>query len=368
MFFRPLDTTLSHIAVLGNALPRRCGLATYTSHSVQALRKAQPTMAIDHYAMDDGHGVSYGPNIAMAIPADDVSAYVRAAQAITKSGAQLLWIHHEFGIFGGGAGGHLLTLLRHLDMPVVVTLHTVLARPNEDQRKVMNILIGTADRLIVMAKEAARILMDVHQVDPSQVAIIPHGAPDRPLSDTLPFKAKLGLGQGPIVLTFGLLSPGKGIETAIRALPPVVTRHSELRYFIVGATHPALVRERGEAYRESLKALAQELCVDEHVHFVDRFVGDEELLDYLQAADIYLTPYLGHEQVTSGTLSYALAMGKPIISTPYIHAEEVCDGRFPGREVHKPGGAAGSERRSPVARRSDSRDCRDDRRCWHHPA
>jgi glycosyltransferase involved in cell wall biosynthesis len=323
MFFRPLDTHLSYIAVLGNALPRRCGLATYTSHSVQALRKTHPALAIDHYAMDDGHGISYDRDVAMAIPADDVSAYVRAARAIAQAGAQLLWIHHEFGIFGGAAGDHLLTLLRHLDMPVVVTLHTVLERPNHDQRRVMHALVGAADRLIVMAQEAARILVEAYHVDPARIEVIPHGAPDRPLSDTRPFKTRLGLGEGPIVLTFGLLSPGKGIEAAIRALPSVVARHPDLRYFIVGATHPALVREQGEAYRDSLVALAENLGVDRHVRFVDRFLDDEELLDYLQAADIYLTPYPGREQVTSGTLSYALAMGKAIISTPYIHAEEV---------------------------------------------
>lgn len=326
MFFRALDTDLSHIAVLGNALPRRCGLATYTSHSVEALRRAYPAVTIDHYAMDDGHGIFYGDDVAMAIPADDVSAYVRAARTITQSGAQLLWIHHEFGIFGGAAGDHLLALLRHLDVPLVVTLHTVLARPNDDQRRMMHALVGAADRLIVMAREAARILVETYHVDPARIEVIPHGAPDRPLYDTRRFKARLDLGDGPIVLTFGLLSPGKGIETAIRALPPVVARHPDLRYFIVGATHPTLVREQGETYRESLIALAHTLGVDGHVRFVDRFLDDEELLDYLQAADIYLTPYPGREQVTSGTLSYALAMGKPIISTPYIHAEEVLGG------------------------------------------
>lgn len=323
MFLRPLYSDISHIAVLGNALPRRCGLATYTSHSVQALRQAYPAIKIDHYAMDDGHGADYGGSIAMAIPADDVSAYVRAALAIKRSGAQILWIHHEFGIFGGTAGDYLLTLLRHLDIPVVITLHTVLAQPNDDQRRVTQALIRAADRLIVMAREGARLLTDVYHVPPDRIAVIPHGAPDRALSATQPLKDRLGLGDGPIVLTFGLLSPGKGIETAIRALPPVVARHPDLRYFIVGATHPALVRREGESYRESLVALARELEVDEQVRFVDRFLEDEELLDYLQAADIYLTPYPGREQVTSGTLSYALAMGKPIISTPYIHAEEV---------------------------------------------
>jgi len=322
MFFQSLDTSLSHIAVLGNALPRRCGLATYTSHSVEALRAAYPQLTIDHYAMDDGHGDAYGDDVALTIPAQDVSAYVRAARAMQTSGARLLWIHHEFGIFGGPAGDYLLALLRHLDLPVIVTFHTVLAEPDADQRRVMRALVGASDRLIVMAQEAARLLSEVYNADPRLIEVIPHGAPDRALCDSRVFKDKLDLGSGPMVLTFGLLSPGKGIETAIRALPPVVHEHPGLHYLIVGATHPALVREQGETYRESLRALAQELGVERHVGFVDRFLEDEELLDYLQAADVYLTPYLGLNQVTSGTLSYALAMGKPVISTPYIHARE----------------------------------------------
>jgi len=322
MFFRTLDTSLSHIAVLGNALPRRCGLATYTSHSVAALRETFPEMQVDHYAMDDGQGVTYGPDVAMTIPADDVSAYIRAAAAIRRSGAQLLWVHHEFGIFGGPAGRYLLALLDHLDLPVVVTLHTLLSHPDRDQARVMQGLLAAADRVIVMAHEAAHMLADLYKVDPRIVRTIPHGAPDRPLCDTAPCKAALGLGDGPIMLTFGLLSPGKGIETAIEALPPVVARQPGLRYLVVGATHPALVRDQGEAYRESLAALAARLGMERHVRFVDRFLEDDELLDYLQATDIYLTPYVGEEQITSGTLAYALALGRPVVSTPYVHARE----------------------------------------------
>ncbi|OJY71180.1 MAG: glycosyl transferase family 1 [Sphingobium sp. 66-54] len=322
MFFRTLDVSLSHIAVLGNALPRRCGLATYTSHSVAALREAFPGLKVDHYAMDDGQSIAYGPDVAMTIPADDVSAYVRAAAAIRRSGAQLLWVHHEFGIFGGPAGRHLLVLLEHLDLPVVTTLHTLLSHPDPDQARVMQGLLAASDRLIVMARKGARMLADQYQVDPRIVRMIPHGAPDRPLRESGRLKEKLGLGDGPIVLTFGLLSPGKGIETAIQALPPVVAKQPDLRYLVVGATHPALVRDQGETYRESLIALAARLGMGEHVRFVDRFLEDEELLDYLQAADIYLTPYPGEEQITSGTLAYALALGRPVVSTPYVHARE----------------------------------------------
>lgn len=322
MFVQRIGAPLTHVAVLGNALPRRCGLATYTTHSVEALRCAFPGVRIDHYAMDDGHGVQYGDDVAMTIRADDLSQYVRAATTIARSGAQCLFIQHEFGIFGGSAGAHLLTLLRHINMPVVVTLHTVLAEPDADQMRVMRAIVDKADGLIVMADHARALLEKVYDANPSRIAVIPHGAPDRPLVPAAQLKAKLGLRDGPIVLTFGLLSPGKGIETAIEALPPVVAQHPDLRYLVVGATHPALIREQGEHYRETLIEKARALGLSDHVQFIDRFLDDDELLDHLQACDIYLTPYLGREQVTSGTLSYALAMGRPVISTPYIHARE----------------------------------------------
>lgn len=322
MFLQPLRPALRHLAVLGNALPRQCGLATYTSHSVQALRQEFPNVVIDHYAMDDGSGVEYGRDVAMTIPADDIAAYVRAGDAIRQSGAQLLWLHHEFGIFGGSAGDHLLPLIAQIDIPLVVTLHTVLPDPDPDQMRVMRTIVARARRVIVMAERAALLLKTVYRVPEKIIDVIPHGAPDRPLSDTACWKERLALGAGPTVMTFGLLSPGKGIETAIRAMPDVVKVQPDLMYLIVGASHPALKRREGEAYRESLKALVTELALERHVRFIDRFLGDEELLDYLQAADIYLTPYPGRNQVTSGTLSYALAMGRPVVSTPYIHAEE----------------------------------------------
>lgn len=322
MLQRKHSRALRHIAVLGNALPRRCGLATYTSHSVAALRQAFPETKIDHYAMDDGSGLEYhDPNIS-TITADELAAYTRAARMIRESGAEILWIHHEFGIFGGAAGDYLLALLDLVDIPIVVTLHTVLSDPNDDQLRVMNALLSRADGLIVMARAAAEILQTRYDVSARKIQVIPHGAPDRPLSPTSPFKRKLGLRDGPVVLTFGLLSPGKGIEVALRALPPVVARYPGLRYLVVGATHPALVRREGEAYRNTLRTLVKDLGLEHSVQFVDCFLDDEDLLDYLQAADIYLTPYLNASQVTSGTLSYALALGKPVISTPYIHAAE----------------------------------------------
>lgn len=317
---------IRHLAVIGNALPRQCGLATYTTHSVQALHKSFPGLVIDHYALDDGHGVTYGADVHRTIPEDDVSAYVRAGAEIERSDAEAIWIQHEFGIFGGSAGKHLLTLLQHSKKPVLITLHTVLAEPDSDQAEVMRALVARADHFIVMAQHAAALLQSVYGVTADCITIIPHGAPDRALRSPAEVKQQLGLGDSPLVLTFGLLSPGKGIEYAIRALPTVLRQHPDLRYMIIGATHPALRREQGEAYRESLIALAEELGVAEHVQLVNRFLDNDELLDHLQACDVYLTPYLGRGQVTSGTLAYALAMGRPVVSTPYIHATEALAG------------------------------------------
>lgn len=322
MYLRPLRPALRHVAVLGNALPRQCGLATYTSHSVAALRAEFPEVSIDHYAMDDGNGAVYGPDVKATICADDVSDYVRAGSAIQRSGAQLLWLHHEFGIFGGSAGDHLIALLRQIDIPLVVTLHTVLPEPNAAQMRVMRAMLGRAGHIIVMARRAADLLQGVYGVAPELIHVVPHGAPDRPLSPTTRWKSLLGLADRPVVLTFGLISPGKGIETAIRAMPAIVAKHPNLVYLVVGASHPALLRQQGEAYRDALHQLVNGLGLDENVRFIDRFLDDEELLDHLQAADIYLTPYAGRNQVTSGTLSYALAMGRPVVSTPYVHAEE----------------------------------------------
>lgn len=311
-----------HVAVVGNALPRRCGLATYTTHSVAALRERFPAMRVDHYAVDDGHGAVYGTDVAGLIAERDVASYVRMGAEIERSGAQALWIQHEFGIFGGPAGEHLLSLLRHVSKPLLMTLHTVLERPDADQMRVMRALADRVDRFIVMADHAARLLTRVYGIDQRDIVIIPHGAPDRALVATSVAKRKLHMAETPLILTFGLLSPGKGIEDAIAAMPAIVAAHPDATYLIAGATHPALIRHQGEAYREALIAKAEELNVGRNVRFINDFLDNDSLLDLLQACDVYLTPYLGRDQVTSGTLSYALSMGRPVVATPYIHAEE----------------------------------------------
>ncbi len=313
----------ARIAVIGNAMPRRCGIATYTSHSVSAMAAAYPDLIIDHYAVDDGHGdISY-PDSIHTITQNDRSAYIDAAEAIGDAGTMAIWVQHEFGIFGGAAGDFLLDLLRRTALPLVVTLHTVLSAPNADEERVMRAIIDRADRLVVMADHGKTILIDRYGVDAATIAVIPHGVPDRALIDASEAKAKVGLPQRPTVMTFGLLAPSKGIDTMIAALPAILDAQPATLYYVLGATHPAVKRKHGETYRAGLIAQAEALGVADAVRFDDRFFDDDDLLDWLQAADVYATPYDNPQQVTSGALSYAVAMGRPVVATPYVHACEI---------------------------------------------
>lgn len=313
----------AHIAVIGNAMPRRCGIATYTSHSVEALRATYPAMRIDHYAMDDGHGDSAYDGDIHTIAQHERTAYLDAAAAIEASGAELIWLQHEFGIFGGAAGDHILSLLNRTGVPVVATLHTLLTSPSDDEDRVFRQLLARAGRLVVMAERGRAILIDHYGVDPACISVIPHGVPARPHMTPEHAKTVLGLPLNPAAMTFGLLAPNKGIEDMIDALPAVLADMPDLIYYVLGATHPALKRQEGERYRESLTERAASLGVAASVRFVDRFFDEDELLDWLQAADIYITPYTNPQQITSGALSYAVAMGKPVVSTPYVHATEI---------------------------------------------
>ncbi|MFN4096430.1 MAG: glycosyltransferase [Sphingomonas sp.] len=320
----PLPDRIDHIALIGNFLPRKCGLATFTTDCYEGLRARFTGMSVDVYAMDDRPGsYDFPPAVTATIPQDDRAAYLNAARAIDASGAQAIWVQHEYGIYGGAAGEHLIALLDRSGLPVIATLHTVLEAPNADERRVMEALLRRAARVIVMAEKGRDILRRAHGVDPRKVVVIPHGVPDRAYVDPDSMKSRFGWDGRQVILTFGLLAPSKGIETVIEALPEVVAKHPDALYVILGATHPNLVAHEGEAYRDRLHALAAQLGVERHIAFVNAFVEQDELLDYLQAADIYATPYPNPAQITSGTLSYAVAMGKPVVSTPYVHATEI---------------------------------------------
>jgi glycosyltransferase involved in cell wall biosynthesis len=315
---------VSRIALIGNALPRQCGLATYTSHVLGALRERYPALDVDFYAMNDPGAVyDYPPSVTGVIRQDEIGDYRRAADAIAAGGAEIAWVQHEFGIFGGPAGLHLLELLERLPIPVAITLHSVIDRPGLAQRRAMDRLIRAADLLIVMAEKGRAILTSVYGVPDANIRVIPHGVPDRPFTAPALAKPAFGLSGKKALLTFGLISPNKGIETMIEAMPAILAAHPDALYVVAGATHPHLVAHAGEAYRDGLKELAERLGVAQSLRWIDRFLDQEELLDLIAAADIYVTPYLDLGQITSGTLAYAVALGKPVVSTPYHHAAEI---------------------------------------------
>ena len=319
-----VDSKVKRVALVGNSPPRLCGIATFTADVRRALIWTFPELDVDLYAMNDrGADHAYGPEVVCAIEQDDVNDYVQAARQINESKADVVLVQHEYGIFGGPAGSLLMKLLDRVDAPVVVVLHTVLEQPNAEQRAVIDALAGRSAKLVVMAEKGRDILRRVHGIPNAQIAVVPHGVPDRAPVDARIFKKRFGYEGRKVLLTFGLLSPNKGLETMIRALPAIVAAHPETLYVVLGATHPHLVAQQGEAYRDSLKALAAELGVSEAVRFIDGFLEQARLLDYLQSSDIYVTPYLNEAQITSGTLSYAVALGKPVVSTPFWHASEL---------------------------------------------
>lgn len=314
----------TRLALIGGFTPRRCGIATFTADIYNSLCVAAPDLAIDIYAMTPAPGhTRFAPEVTCEITEADPASYAAAAQAIEASKADVVWLQHEFGLFGGPAGEMVLELVERISAPLLVTLHTVIPDPDLAQARVMRRLVARASKLIVMSERSRELLEGVYGADPDQIACVPHGVPDRPFGRSDQFKDALGFKGRQLLLTFGLLSPGKGIETVIRALPVLIANHPDLIYCIAGATHPNLIASKGEAYRNGLMALAQDLGVADHLHWIDAFIATDDLLDLIEAADIYVTPYPGAAQSTSGTLCYALALGKAVVSTPYVHAAEL---------------------------------------------
>ncbi len=320
---------LKRVAFIGNHLPRRCGIATFTHDLHAAVAAARPAPETSIVAMTDPAGTYNYPDIVRCEVQDDLVAdYARAAHILNAGRYDIVNLQHEYGIFGGEAGGHVLELLSRLEMPIVTTLHTVLADPKSSQRSVMRRIIDMSSKIVVMAHKGKELLQAVHGVPAGKIDIIPHGIPDYPFLDTAPAKARLGFSGRSVILTFGLLSPSKGIETVIDAMPEIVGSCPEAVYVVLGATHPNLVREQGETYRDSLVARARELGVQDHVVFINQFVDQPTLLDYISMCDVYVTPYLNEAQMTSGTLAYSFGLGKAVVSTPYWHAQELlADGR-----------------------------------------
>ena len=318
----------SRIAVVGNYLPRQCGIATFTTDLCDAISTECGAARLVAVPVNDTEsGYAYPERVRLALTQDDLSSYEQAADFLNFTNFDLVVLQHEYGIFGGPAGSHILALLRRLKMPVITTLHTVLREPGPDQRRVMEEIAGLSDRLIVMSELSAQFLQEIFKVPGSKIDMVPHGVPDLPFLDPNFYKDRFGVEGKAVLLTFGLLSPNKGIENVIQALPHILSKHKNVVYIVAGATHPHILRREGDRYREHLQALATEIGVESNVIFHNRFVSPGEMVEFIGAADIYITPYRHEEQVVSGTLAYALGAGKAIISTPYWHAIELLDDR-----------------------------------------
>src|ERR1700674_4032721 len=289
------------IAFVGDHLPRKCGIATFTTDLLSAVQNQYPQsqcLCVSVNDIEDGY--DYPEVVRFEIEEQDLPSYLRAADFLNISDVDIVCLQHEFGIFGGAAGGHILALLRELRMPVVTTLHTILREPKVDQRRVMHELVTLSTRLVVMADRGRQMLQEIYQAPPAKIDLIPHGIPDVGFVDPTDFKDQFGVEGKVVLLTFGLLSPNKGIEYVLNALPHILAEFPDVVYIVLGATHPNELREHDEAYRLSLEILAKKNRLEKNVIFYNRFVELETLKEFIGAADFYITPYLNEAQITSG--------------------------------------------------------------------
>jgi glycosyltransferase involved in cell wall biosynthesis len=322
-------TAPNRIAFIGNSLPRRCGIATFTTDLQNAVAAARGDLETVIVAMTDhGQTYDYPSTVGFQVNDNRPEDYIRAAEFLNSGRFDAVSLQHEFGIFGGEAGSHILALLSRLTIPVVTTLHTVLSEPTKAQRDVLVRIIGISSRVVVMAEKGRELLRAVYQVPDEKIEIIPHGIPEFAFVEPDDAKVKLGFNDKAVILTFGLLSPNKGIEVMIDAMPSILKTRPDAVYVVLGATHPNLVRDQGEAYRASLVAHTRAAGVEDHVVFLNQFVDQKTLLEFISMSDVYVTPYLNEAQMTSGTLAYSFGLGKAVVSTPYWHARELlADGR-----------------------------------------
>lgn len=312
------------VLFLGSYPPRECGIATFTKDVVNSYNRAfgvaSHVVAIDE---PGGEMRRYGPEVIARLREQDRYGYAAVADFINRHPSDLLNVQHEYGLFGGERGEWLIDLLQRLEKPAVVTMHTVLPEPDETMLRVTRSLCANASRVVALSETGRALLESVYGVDPETLRVIHHGVPDVPFQNTDPAKASFGIGQRVVISTFGLISRGKGLEYAIEAMREVVKRHPETLYLILGATHPVVRRQEGESYRESLQAKVREYGLQYNVQLVDKYLEFDELVGYLSATDIYLTPYLNPTQIVSGTLAYAIGCGKAVVSTPYLYAQEL---------------------------------------------
>lgn len=317
-------TRVHRIAFIGNSLPRRCGIATFTTELQQAVAGVRPRLETSIVAMNDtGRSYPYPDTVRVEIAEDRPEDYLAAAEILNSNQVDVVSLQHEFGIFGGEAGSSILPLMSRLTVPVVTTLHTVLAEPTAAQRQVLDQIVRMSARVVVMAQKGRQMLMDIYGVPSSKIEVVPHGIPDVPYETPDATKHAEGYDNRKVILTFGLLSPNKGIEVMIDAMPGILEACPSAVYVVLGATHPNLIRNDGEAYRKGLIARVEALGISDHVVFLNQFVDQATLLRCISMCDVYVTPYLNEAQMTSGTLAYSYGLGRAVVSTPYWHAAEL---------------------------------------------
>lgn len=318
------NSPIRRIAVIGTHLPRQCGIGTFTTDFCEAIAAQFPDADVFAVAINDtSDGYAYPSRVRFEIAEGDIESYRQAADFLNINAVDLVVLQHEYGIFGGPAGSYALELLSELRMPIVTVLHTVLREPDRNQRTVLSEIARLSDRLVVMSHHACDLLREVYQAPTEKIAYIPHGIPDVPFVDPNFYKDQFDAEGKVVLLTFGLLSANKGIEYVIAAMPTILKRYPNVLYMVLGATHPHVRRQDGEAYRLMLQRLAREKGVERNIVFYNQFVRLEELVKFIGATDLYITPYLNPEQIVSGTLAYTVGTGKAVISTPYLHAEEL---------------------------------------------
>lgn len=324
MKLRIKSSSINRIAFIGNYLPRQCGIATFTTDLCEAVAsKYVGTTCIALPVNETEVGYAYPPRVRFEIFEKDINSYNRAADFLNINNVDIACLQFEYGIFGGRAGSHILSLLHEIRMPIVTTLHTILKNPDPDQRRVLEEVAALSDRLIVMSERGSQFLQEIYGVSPEKIDMIHHGIPDVPFVDPSFNKDLFGVEGKTVLLCFGLLSSNKGIETVISAMPEIIERYPDCVFILVGATHPHVIKNEGESYRLSLQWLAHNKGVESNIIFYNRFVTAEELIEFISAADIYITPYLNEAQITSGTLAYTVGAGKAVISTPYWYAQEI---------------------------------------------
>lgn len=316
------------VAYVSTYLPQKCGIATYTYHLRQNVQKAKRDSLADPVAIIKDKDTLYpeDPFSSWAIERENRSDYTRIAEQLNHSSVSVVSLQHEFGIFGGNAGEYILDFVRTLKKPLVTTFHTVFKRPEEPYASLQRELVARSDRIVVMNHKAITYLKNAFQISEDKIAFIPHGTPVPDMKKRSNFREKIGWTHRKVIMTFGFLSRNKGIEAVLRALPEVVKKVPNALYVIIGQTHPNVKKQEGESYRNELKALIHQLQLDDHVQMIDEFMTEQDLVHYITACDLYITPYPGLDQITSGTLAYAIGLGRPVLTTPYRYAQDLLKG------------------------------------------